>query len=327
MQIQEVRLVRYKTLRKLKAQTETINVLTGRNNAGKSTFLSAFRLLDSAMNYARRRIPTVVKTLVGRRYGYIVPTENLPISLENIHTDLELVDTTVDFTFDNDAILTLYFPSDGGFIFFVQGVAAPKSPTAFKSTFPFQLIQVPVLGPLEDQEPLVQDATLKRGVGTPRASRHFRNYWHRNMDTFQDFANLISRTWEGMEIEPPNMRMTLKGAVLDMYCTEFRRYRELYWFGFGFQIWCQLLTHISRANLGDIIVVDEPETYLHPKVQKQLLGILRNTGAQVFMASHSATIIASANHGEVLGISRDNNREQRYKEMGVPLCKRLGLLP
>ena len=60
--------------------------------------------------------------------------------------------------------MTLYFPADGGFIFFVQGVAAPKSPTAFKSTFPFQLIQVPVLGPLEDPEPLVQDATLKRGL-------------------------------------------------------------------------------------------------------------------------------------------------------------------
>ena len=86
-------------------------------------------------------------------------------------------------------------------------------------------------------------------------------------------------------------------------------------------------SHISRANAGDILVVDEVETYLHPKVQKQLLGILRNTGAQVFMASHSATIMASASQGEVLGISRDNNREQRYKDMGVPLCKRLGLLP
>lgn len=327
MQIKEVQLVRYKALRKLTAQAKTINVLTGQNNAGKSTFLSAFRLLDAAMNYARRRSPFVVATPLGRRHGYVVPTDNLPISLENIHTDLEHVETTVDFIFDNNAILTLYFPIDSGFIFFVQGIVVPKSPTAFRSTFPFQLIQVPVLGPLEDQESLVQDSTLKRGLGTHRASRHFRNYWYKNPELFQSFADLIAHTWEGMELEPPNMRMTLKGAVLDMYCTEFRRYRELYWFGFGFQIWCQLLTHISRANAGDIIVVDEPETYLHPKVQKQLLGILRNTRAQVFMASHSATIIASARQGEVLGISRDNNREQRYKEMGVPLCKRLGLLP
>ena len=117
MKITEVQFSRYKTLRKLKVQTRMINVLTGQNNAGKSTFLSAFRLLDAAMGYARRRSPSVVATHLGRRYGYVVPTENLPISLENIHTDLELVETTVDFTLDNDAILTLYFPVESGLIF------------------------------------------------------------------------------------------------------------------------------------------------------------------------------------------------------------------
>ena len=327
MQIQEIRFSKYKALRKLTATTRGINVLTGSNNAGKSTFLSALRLLDAAMNYARRRSPYVVTTHLGTRHGYSLPVDSLPVSLENIHTDLLPEDTVVDFVFDNEVIFTLYFPADSGCIFFVQGTAIPRTPSSFKSKFPFQLIQVPVLGPLEDKEALVQDATLKRGIGTHRASRHFRNYWHRNPDAFPAFAALIARTWDGMEVEPPMMKTTLKGAYLSMHCTEFRRYRELYWFGFGFQIWCQLLTHISRANPGDIIVVDEPETYLHPKVQKQLLGIMRNTGAQVFMASHSATIIASAHKEEVLGISRDSNKEQRYAQTGVALCQRLGLLP
>ncbi len=327
MQLQYIQFSKYKALRKLTVQTDQINVLTGRNNAGKSTFLSALRLLDSAMSYARRRSASFVTTNVGRRYGYVVPTENLPVSLDNIHSDLESVETVVDFVFDNEAIFTLYFPKDSGCIFFVQGVSVPKTPSAFRNQFSFTIVQVPVLGPLEDKEPLVQDATLKKGLSTHRASRHFRNYWHRNHDSFPHFANLIAKTWDGMELELPRLNASLKGTTLDMYCTEYRRYRELYWFGFGFQIWCQLLTHISRADSGDIIVVDEPETYLHPTVQKQLLGILRDTGAQVFMASHSATIIASAQHNEVLGINRDNNKGERYKELGVALCQRLGLLP
>lgn len=327
MQLKQIQFLKYKALRKLTVETSQINVLTGRNNAGKSTFLSAIRLLDAALSYARRRSATIVSTNVGRRHGYAVPTDNLPVSLDNIHSDLERVETVVDFIFDNGSIFTLYFPKDSGCIFFVQGVSAPKTPSAFRSQFPFQIVQVPVLGPLEDKEPLVQDATLKKGLSTHRASRHFRNYWHRNHESFPHFATLIAKTWEGMELELPRLNTSLKGTTLDMYCTEYRRYRELYWFGFGFQIWCQLLTHISRARAGDIIVVDEPETYLHPKVQKQLLGILRNTGAQVFMASHSATIIASAQHNEVLGINRDNNKGERYKELGVPLCQRLGLLP
>jgi len=36
------------------------------------------------------------------------------------------------------------------------------------------------------------------------------------------------------------------------------------WVGFGYQIWCQLLTHLSRAAEDSLVVVDEPEVYLHP---------------------------------------------------------------
>ena len=68
---------------------------------------------------------------------------------------------------------------------------------------------------------------------------------------------------------------------------------------------------MSRGNL------------LHPKVQ-MVLGILRNTGAQVFMASHSATIIASANHGEVLGISRINNVNNATRKWGSLFVKDWG---
>ena len=111
-----------------------------------------------------------------------------------------------------------------------------------------------------------------------------------------------------MEIEPPELTVGLKGGILFMYCRENRLTRELYWCGFGFQIGCQLLTHISRARPGDVLIVDEPETYLHPRVQRQLLQILRETGAQVVLATHSATLIASAQAGDVVGIERNQRR-------------------
>ena len=327
MQIQNIHFTQYKGLAQLSARTTSMTVLTGANNAGKSTFLSALRLLDAGLALARRRKPHQVETHLGRRVGYSVPTDNLSVSIKNIHTDLKDVETIVDFDMGNDVMLTLYFPIFGGCIFFVQGVVPPMTPSTFRSRFPFQLIQVPVLGPLEDDEPVVMETTIKRGLGTHRASRHFRNYWYRNPDGFDEFSHMLSTTWEGMAIELPEMTMGLQGGILHMYCTEFRRTRELYWCGFGFQIWCQLLTHISRANEGDIIIVDEPETYLHPTVQKQLLGILRSRRAQVFLATHSATIIASAQVDEVVGISRFQDTEIRYAETSIPLCQRLGLLP
>ena len=74
-------------------------------------------------------------------------------------------------------------------------------------------------------------------------------------------------------------------------------------------------------------MVDEPETYLHPRVQRQLLQILRETGAQVVLLTHSATLIASAEAGDVVGIERNQRSVLRYDETGTRLCERLGLLP
>ncbi len=328
MLVKEIRFRGYKTLRHFNLHLDTLSVLSGANNAGKSTALSALRLLDAALSYASRRSPVRLLTPIGRRPAYPVPTDGLAISLTNVHTDLKDIDTTVEFLLASGESLVLWFPEHGGCIFYVgEEHPPPKSPSAFRCRFPLRVVQVPVLGPLENDEPAVREQTVRRGLGTHRASRHFRNYWRYYPEGFQDFAVLVSRTWPGMVMEPPEQIVGPDGAILHMFCQEDRATRELYWCGFGFQIWCQLLTHISRAGQGDVLVIDEPETYLHPHVQRQLLQILRDTGAQVVLASHSTTLIASARPGEVLGIDREEWSEHRYDHSGVALCQVLGLLP
>lgn len=89
--------------------------------------------------------------------------------------------------------------------------------------------------------------------------------------------------------------------------------RELYWAGFGFQIWCQLLTHIIRASEASLIVVDEPEVYLHPDIQRQLLGLLRSYNSDVLVATHSAEVISEADPSEILLVDRNQESAQRLK--------------
>lgn len=323
----ELRFERFKTLRSQTIPLEAMNILTGVNNAGKSTALSGLRLLDAALRFAGHRSPDLLQTPQGRRLAYAVPTRDLSTSVENVHTDLDDVDTTVTAVLADGALLTLWFPPDGGLIFYVDGVTPPKTRGAFRSRFPFEIIQVPVLGPLEHDEPLVLEETVRGGLATHRAARHFRNYWYYNKDRFDAFARLVAETWPGTQIEPPDLSVGPKGPVLHMFCREGRAPRELFWCGFGFQVWCQLLTHISRAHPESVLVVDEPETYLHPAVQRSLLQVLKRTGAQVVVATHAATLIASAAPGEVVEISKDAARARRYTSHGTQLCFDLGLLP
>jgi AAA domain, putative AbiEii toxin, Type IV TA system len=94
------------------------------------------------------------------------------------------------------------------------------------------------------------------------------------------------------------------GDVIHMFCTEERIPRELFWSGFGFQVWCQLLTHLVRGEDASIIVVDEPEIYLHPDLQRQLPDILFSLGPSIVMATHSAEMIGAADPRDIVLIDK-----------------------
>ena len=100
-----------------------------------------------------------------------------------------------------------------------------------------------------------------------------------------------------------------------MFVSENRIDRELYWAGLGFQIWCQLLTHISRCSESDMLIVDEPEVYLHPEVQRQLLGILREVRPDILLATHSVEILSEADPSEILLVDKSQQSARRLRDI------------
>jgi hypothetical protein len=163
------------------------------------------------------------------------------------------------------------------------------------------------LGPLEHDEPPVEAATVQRNLHTTRASRHFRNYWRYRPDDFPRFLDLVQQTWPNMSVTKP----VDDGYAIHMFCKEERIDRELFWSGFGFQVWCQLLTHLDRGRESTMIVVDEPEIYLHPDLQRQLLDILFSLGPAIIMATHSAEMIGAADPRDILLIDKKARSAKR----------------
>jgi len=269
----------YKALARFSIRLAGMNILVGPNNCGKSTALGAFRVLALALRRARSKRAESLLGPEGLAPGWRVSDLVLPITIENIHTDYEEMDSLVEFRTSNGGLLTLYFPESGGCFFFANGPKGPiRSQTGFRD-LPVNLQIVPVLGPLEHEEPLLTEETVRKNLATHRASRHFRNYWWLYPEGFNTFRDSLQRSWPGMDIQRPE----LQDDTLVMFCREDRIDRELYWAGFGFQVWCQMLTHLSRSNTATLLVVDEPEVYLHPDVQRQLLGILRELPSDVLL--------------------------------------------
>ena len=322
MNISSVKFERYKALRSFSISLQRLNILVGPNNCGKSTIIRAFRVLDIALRQARARRAQRIPYDGHIVWGHRLSEERLPISVENVHTDYENTDANVTFRLSNGNSLVLVFPSDGGCILVPDAQGRDcRTPGHFRNCFPIDIQVVPELGPLEDEETVLAEGTVRRGLATHRASRHFRNYWHWYPQGFSEFAELVSQTWPSMSIEPPEQHLESSGVHgqlsqrLTMFCREDRMTREIYWSGFGFQVWCQLLTHISRGRRSTMLVVDEPEVYLHPDVQHQLVGILRDAGPDIVAASHSTEIIGEADPTEILIVDKTKRSATRLKEI------------
>ena len=313
VKISQVVFKNYKAFSYFSLSIHQMNILIGPNNCGKSTIIGAFRILDIAMKRARYKS---AEYLIDGIYGHELSSEIIPVSLENIHTNYSEEDTSVTFHLNNKNKMTLLFPQNGGCIFTAdsENFGRIRNPAKFKSEFPIEIVVVPVMGPVEHEEDEKTLDTIKKGLTTHRASRHFRNYWMKFPEDFENFANLVSNSWKGVTIERP-YKVDPFDTKLVMFCSEDRIPRELYWSGFGFQIWCQLLTHISRAKDKDILIIDEPEIYLHPEVQRQLINVLRDLEMDILIATHSTEILGEADASEVLLVDKVNRSAKRLRDI------------
>jgi energy-coupling factor transporter ATP-binding protein EcfA2 len=321
VKVTSIRFTNFKSLRSFTVSLQDMNVLVGPNNSGKSTILSALRMLEVALRRARSRNAERVRLPNGRiGSGHHISLSQLSVSLENVATDYNGEDSQIEFRLSNRNRLYLYFPNDGGCTLYwdTEG-AAVVTAGRFAAAFPVSVQVVPVLGPLEHREALVNEETVRESLSSHRASRHFRNYWRYYPDGWELFADMVAATWPGMKIQRPELDFGSK--QLTMFVSEDRIDREIYWAGFGFQIWCQLLSHISRAADSTLLAIDEPEIYLHPDVQRQLLSILRGLEADILIATHSVEIIGEADPAELLLIQRGKQGAQRVRDVeGIQLA-------
>lgn len=90
-----------------------------------------------------------------------------------------------------------------------------------------------------------------------------------------------------MDVERPSVDVSHDRPRLHMFCPEERIPREIFWSGFGFQVWCQMLTHLIQGGDNSIFLIDEPDIYLHSNLQRQLIGLLRQLGPDILIATHS----------------------------------------
>jgi hypothetical protein len=291
------------------------NILVGPNNAGKSTILAAFRILAAAMRRASTRKAEYIKGPQGPTLGYTIELSTISIAEENIFYNYD--DTqpaTVKFTLSNKNSLLLYFPEQGTchLILEVSGKSV-RTPSAFRAQFNCPIGFVPILGPVEHNETLFEKEAARLALFNYRAARNFRNIWYHYPEKFDVFRSTLVQTWPGMDIDRPEIDTSHEKPRLHMFCPEERIPREIFWAGFGFQVWCQMLTHLIQSSDASLFLIDEPDIYLHSDLQRQLLSLLRNLGPDILIATHSTEIITKAETDDIVLINKRRKTARRIQ--------------
>jgi predicted ATPase len=316
--IENIALTNFRKFTKFSLRLKVGNILVGPNNAGKSSILDAFRMLDVCFRYTKSKNPTRRSVAgFGLVYCYEIPESAFPFSMANISFNYINEVSTIEFRHQNQARATILVESDGRIKFFVETEAGrPSTGRAFRAAFPVDFVMVPTLSPLEADEPYLTDETVQKNSHNRLASRVLRNIWYRRPAAeFAEFSSAIEDAWLGIKIKKPELDMGSR-AHLRMYFSENKMDREVHWSGFGFQAWLQIQTHLRRATDNGLLIIDEPDVYLHPDLQKRLLSDIRSRFPQFIMATHAVEMINDAEPEEIVSINNAFRSGRRIKTEG-----------
>ncbi len=269
----------------------TCLLLTGRNNEGKSTIIKALILLHAAARIGKRRASSYTK--------YLPKQDTQLFDFGRLIHNYEGGEAAITGVFSNDSSIRVDIYGDSNI---AKANYSPYLPNDISNIFGF----IPPLGQLAEKETIISSGRyLDRSLDTTLAPRHLRNHFRRYLSTqqFELVKKIISDSWEGIQLHDHEYDVN-SGRLFCMY-SENRQDREIAWAGQGLQIWFQIITHLVRLLDTSILVLDEPEIFLHTQKQLDLMQTLREYyNGSIIVATHSVELMNDVEISHIIHVKK-----------------------
>jgi energy-coupling factor transporter ATP-binding protein EcfA2 len=337
--LRELRLAGLKAFEDFRVNFAEHTILVGPNSAGKSTLISALRAASVMLRLAKVRSPDLSQEDKNiSRLAYNLSGDRAGLGEENLRHEFRDEEARLFVKFDRGASLTAVWPqsrrpqnyvdyddeedeydahlsTEPYFYLELEDRPHPRRPVDVRSAFPVIGV-IPALSPVERTEVTLNEAYVRQNEEGRLTSRHFRNQLlilerQNRLQDFLDFARpwVTDITLQGVETRIVHG----DGVYIDFFLLEAgsRTEREVCWAGDGIQVWLQLLFHLFRLRDARIIVLDEPDLYLHPDLQRRLVRLMDSIEGQTIMATHSSEILAEASSEDVFWVDKSKRRAVR----------------
>ena len=323
MRIQQLDLWNFKAFERFTMTFGANAFLVGPNNAGKSTLIGAAGVAAGMLEHASRRRATGF-----REHGErVVCTHSLRadqygLVTENLRHQFRSAESAVSIRTDTDLILTGVWPSDDDdnsepFFYLRRPDERSVSEPSKVRELTGQIGVVPGLYPMNHTETVLEATYVRANFQRRRSSQHARNQLLliKDDDEFEDFNEFLTSWLPEIEELSVTTRSgkELGDREIDALVQQRgdRTPKELFWVGDGMQIFVQLLTHLWRLRSADVVILDEPDLYLHADLQRRLVRLLDSMTAQTITATHSSEMLAEASSESVVWVDKSRRRAVR----------------
>jgi ABC-type multidrug transport system ATPase subunit len=305
--IEELRLINFKGFADQKILFRNFSVVVGRNNAGKSSAFDAIRIIATAITRFRIGKFTARPSWVDGSGRGVNPIALEPVrNPETLFFRYQSPPAVIEARFSNGSSIQTFIGEEGTVYAEAStpsGLDANTKARVQECEFPSISI-LPQIKPLEDVERVLRRDYVCRCIDTQLSSRHFRNQIRYMYDHFEVFRDLFQKTWEGLRISEFIASDAEYDDYLSLMLADDGFVAEISNFGHGLQMWLQIVWFISRTPSENIVVLDEPDVYMHPEQQQKLVQLLRERFHQTILSTHARPIIESCDEVDILRLHR-----------------------
>ena len=310
-----IKLENYRCFEKTKIKIKELAVFVGKNNAGKSSLVEALRLVALAIRKSTKTVYKEIPKEFGLGLsvkGYKLDVDKLKIDLRGIVYLYEDKIAKIMVSLDSGINIHIYLTSDYAYacIFDSQNrnITSKSNPQLSEIE---QVDILPQLGLIKENEKKLTRETVEGDKDSYLFSRHFRNEILLYKDMFwKEFVKLSESTWKELKIKEIEYNF-YDDDNIKLYISDSKFLAELGLMGSGLQMWLQIMWFLVRSRDATTIILDEPDVYMHPDLQRKLIRLIKKRYPQVIIATHSVEIIGEVEPGNIITIDK-RKRQMSY---------------
>jgi hypothetical protein len=310
--LESIRFTNYKCFRDQTIPLRPSTIVLGRNNAGKSTIVEGLRLISLVANriqHLRFHAPPAWADIYRINRGVAPSIDDLDINFEGVFHRSSDPPAVITAKFDNGSSIELILGVEKGrgqvhaITRNGRGRIAQTASEAAQAQIP-QIAILPQVAPVERTEQVLSPEYVQRNLSTSLAPRHFRNQINLLYQHYRDFRAIAEETWPGLRVDTFIGHGGNIGDELRLNVRNDDFVGEISWMGHGLQMWLQTIWFLARSRSARVVMLDEPDVYMHPDLQRRLIRFLKEKFPQIILTTHSVEMLAEVDPKEMLIIDR-----------------------